>query len=409
MKSAIDIMFEYLRCAIYEPTNAVLDIESLPEEFQDLGRGLHYFVECTMDANTLAKALANGDLNVEIPRQTNELASSLKSLHASLRHLTWQADQIAKGDYSQKISFMGEFSNSFNIMVEQLAERQKKLENEIKITQKKSAALEQGATLLTTLIQYVPQQIFVVEENTRNVLLMNDAAKKEMDKSFDFLTSIMSCKSADGNSDMEQEMEVDYTYDGHLRYFAVKFYSMVWHGSNADIVVVNDISDAKVKMKELEKKAYIDAMTELYNRAYGMITIDKWLAEKKRFALVFVDLDRLKYVNDEYGHDEGDRYIINAGNALKEFSEDCMAFRLGGDEFMLLVPEIDYNEANATMNKLFEKFTKHPYLKNKKYSYSLSFGIVIVDIDNDLSSGDILKIADERMYENKRLKRMQRR
>ena len=408
MKYVSDIIFEYLKNAIYEPDNAVLEIENLPEEFKDMGSGLQYFVECALEANSLAKALARGDLNVGAPSRGNELASSLKSLHASLKHLTWQADQIAKGDYSQKVSFLGEFSDSFNIMVEQLAERQKKLEDEIIITQKKSVALEQGAALLTALIQYVPQQIFVVEENTLKVLLMNDAAKVEMEKFPDSLSNFMSFKPIDGNSDKGQDVEAKYTHNGYDRYFNIKFYSMMWHGSNAEIVVVNDISATKMKMEELENQAYRDVLSGLYNRSYGLLTIDRWLSEKKRFVLIFVDLDKLKYVNDEFGHNEGDMYIINTGSSLKEFSESCVACRLGGDEFMLLVPEIGCDEAKATMDEIYERFINHPYLEGKQFSYSLSFGIVAVDTDNELPVSEILRIADERMYENKRMRKMQR-
>ena len=405
--SVIDTLFKYLENAIYNPTNAVLDIEKLPEEFQDFGSGLQYFVECTMEASAFANALTRGELHVEAPRN-NEIAATLKSLHASLRHLTWQTKQVAKGDYSQRVAFMGEFSDSFNMMVEQLAERQKKLENEIVVIQKKSASLEQSAILLTNLIQHVPQQIFVIEKETFKILLMNDMAKSEVENDPDYLMNFVRQKTNGEISDKEQESEVKYTHNGHDRYFNIKFYSMEWYNSNADILVVNDISATKIKMQDLETQAYRDVMTQLYNRAYGMFMLDNWLVDKKQFVLIFTDLDKLKYVNDEFGHNEGDMYIINASNILKAFSENCVACRLGGDEFMLLVPNIGHDEAHAIMKGIFESFTNHPYLVDKEFSYSMSYGIVAVDIDNELPASAILEMADERMYENKRMKKMQR-
>jgi len=66
-------------------------------------------------------ALANGDLNFELNAK-GILAGALKTLQANLRHLTWQTQQVAKGDFSQRVDFMGEFSTAFNLMVEQLAE-----------------------------------------------------------------------------------------------------------------------------------------------------------------------------------------------------------------------------------------------------------------------------------------------
>ena len=405
MKPVADILYKYLENAIYNPSNAVLDVEKLPEDFQDAASGLQYFVECALEADALAKALERGNLGAKVPDSGNEMASSIKSLYASLKHLTWQTKQIAKGDYSQNVTFMGEFSDSFNMMVEQLAERQKKLEDEVALTQKKSASLEQGVTLLTALIQYVPQQIFVVEENTLNILIMNDAAKNEMDNDPDYLTNLMRYKPCDADPKKGQEIEVTITHGKNVRYFIVKFYSMEWFGSNAEIIVANDVSATRIMMQDLEAQAYRDVMTGLFNRTYGIFVLNRWLAERKRFALIFADLDKLKYVNDEFGHSEGDKYIINAGNTLKTISVDCVACRLGGDEFMMLVPNMVYDEAHSAMMGISEKFANHPYLEDKTFSYNMSFGIVAVDADNELPSSAILEMADERMYENKRAKK----
>ena len=405
---SVDRLFEYIENAIYSPGNAVLDIDKLPDEFQDLGNGLQYFIECVLEANVLAKALAKGDLNVKAPPSDNEMASSLKSLHASLKHLAWQAEQVAKGDYNQRVSFMGEFSESFNTMVTQLAERQKNLENEIIITQQKSASLEQGAALLTALIQYVPQQIFVVEEDSNRILMANDIAKKELEKDPDYIINILRSKPETNSANNEHEAEIKHSHGGQERFFSVKFYTMGWYDSNATIIVASDISAAKIKMEALEAKAYKDVMTQLYNRAWGMYVLDEWLKDKRRFVLIFVDLDKLKYVNDEFGHTEGDIYIINAGNCLKSFSVDCIPCRLGGDEFMLLAPDIGYEEARETMNRIVDEFKNHSHLSDKSFSYSMSVGIVAVGSDNDLSLSSLLDLADARMYADKRSRKAQR-
>ena len=123
MRNAADILFNYLHDVIYSPANAALDVEKLPEEFRDLGSGLRYFAECAIEAKVLAQALSKGNLNVEMPPRDNEIAAPLKALHASLMHLTWQAQQIARGDYDQRVNFMGEFSIAFNAMAQQLNER----------------------------------------------------------------------------------------------------------------------------------------------------------------------------------------------------------------------------------------------------------------------------------------------
>jgi len=118
------IIFTYLRDIIYNPSNATLDIDSLPESFSDVGKGLKYLNSIIIETRTFAKELSAGNLHCPLPSFNNEIAAPLKSLHASLRHLTWQAQQVAKGDYEKRVSFMGDFSIAFNNMIEQLKQRQ---------------------------------------------------------------------------------------------------------------------------------------------------------------------------------------------------------------------------------------------------------------------------------------------
>ena len=395
MDSVADALFNYLRDVLYESASAELDIEKLPEEFRDFARGLKFFAECSMETRALAQALAKGDMSVKLPPPDNEMASPLKSLHSSLMHLTWQTKQVAKGHYEQRVAFMGEFADSFNAMIEQLAERQKKLEDEVALTKKKSAALEQGNHLLAALVDYVPHQIFVIEKATHNILLMNDTAVNEMNGDPEYLEKVIRAK---GDYTASDEHEIRIGSGENSRFLIIKSYLIEWDNSDAEILIINDVSDAK----NLELHAYHDSMTGLYNRTFGMLTLDEWLNEKRRFVLIFADLDSLKYVNDEFGHNEGDAYIISAGQYLSGFAEEALVCRLGGDEFMLLAPDIGYDEAHAAMSRICLDFKNSPYLKDKGFSYSLSFGIAAVEKDNTLPASDILSIADERMYENKR-------
>jgi signal transduction histidine kinase/CheY-like chemotaxis protein len=124
-KPVADILFSYLHDVIYKPSSASLDIESLPKAFGDFGRGLQYIVGAICETRTLAKELALGNLHCPLPPPDNEIASPLKMLHSSLSHLTWQTQQVAKGDYKQRVNFMGDFSLAFNNMIKQLEQRQK--------------------------------------------------------------------------------------------------------------------------------------------------------------------------------------------------------------------------------------------------------------------------------------------
>lgn len=98
--------------------------------------------------------LARGILNIERPGKTNFLAASMKELHSKLNHLTWQAQQIEKGDYEQRIDFMGEFSLAFNSMVVKLDERERRLKEEILIRQRAEKEVRLQNKLVTDSIHY---------------------------------------------------------------------------------------------------------------------------------------------------------------------------------------------------------------------------------------------------------------
>jgi len=409
MSVTSDLLFNYLRDVFFGTQNAKLEIAKLDEDFVMFSKGLMYFAQCFFQYNEFAKALAKGDLSATAPPPENELVAPLKSLHASLKHLTWQTKQVAKGDYNQHVDFMGEFADAFNTMIEQLADRQRKLENEISLSQKHAKALEQSNLLLSKLTHYIPQQIFVVAAEKYEVLLMNDFAKKEIYRDTYYVQKVMdllpSCQDTRGSN----YTEIQLNQDNEERYLSINSYYIEWKEINAVALVINDISDDKKLRRELEDQAYRDSLTHVYNRFYGMLVLSDWVSVKKRFALVFVDLDSLKYVNDEHGHNEGDEYIIRVSNHLRAFSASAELCRIGGDEFMLLIPNADECSARSCMEKISVMIENDEYLDDKNYRYSISYGIVAVDEKNNLSSSSILSMADERMYEHKRARKKERR
>jgi len=408
MSITSEMLFSYLRDVIYDTPNAALDIEKLDEDYVLLGKGLVYFAQCFSQCSRFADALGKGDLSVSPPPPENELAAPLKSLHASLRHLSWQSQQVAKGDYKQRVDFMGDFSGAFNTMVEQLADRQSKLENEIELSQKKAKALEQSNQLLSNVMQYILQQIFVISKNAYEVLLMNNLATREIENDPAYLNIIMSALTEHIDQQSGYTTEIPYKYGSVERYLSVSSYHIEWTNVNAIALLIKDVSVEKKQIKELEDRAYRDALTQVFNRFYGMLTLDEWIHNRKRFSLIFVDLDNLKFVNDKYGHNEGDTYIVNVANYLSTFSEDAIVCRVGGDEFMLLAPDIGIEQSNDRMNELQDTIQSDDYLEGKDFYYSVSFGIVSVDEDNNLQPSSVLSLADERMYEHKRARKKER-
>ena len=97
------------------------DLSTLPDE--ELQETLEAILADIAATQQFAQAMARGDLSQDLP-VTGRSAGCLKALQANLRHLTWQAGQIAGGDLSQRVHFMGDFSDSFNAMVEHLIEEE---------------------------------------------------------------------------------------------------------------------------------------------------------------------------------------------------------------------------------------------------------------------------------------------
>ncbi|MCL2415634.1 MAG: diguanylate cyclase [Defluviitaleaceae bacterium] len=410
MNKTPEKLFAYLRDVIYAPSKAVLDVNSLGEEYIKLGKGIQYLAKCLFECNDFAQSIARGDLSVNPPSPQNELAAPLKSLHLSLRHLTWQSQQVAKGDYRQRVDFMGDFAGAFNVMVSQLAERQEKLEAEIELNKKRATALSESNQLLMNITQHIPQQIFVLDIDTMEILLMNDMAKMELGKNPRFLERLLPfLVHKESTDDIDHHTEVQMNQNGKDMYLAIDFYLIDWNRRNAIAMLIQDVSAEKTQIQELEYRAYRDSMSGLFNRFYGMNALSEWLVAKKPFYLAYMDLDNLKHINDVFGHSEGDMYIKNvAGKMLTGFPDETVVCRIGGDEFMLLIPTMNYDDLITMLKAVQETIRTHEYLDDKEYEYFASFGVVSVKEENTLGMDELLALADERMYEQKRERKRSR-
>lgn len=114
----------------------------------------------------MAKAISKGNLDTPLPPADNEIAASIKDLHAALKHLTWQTQQVAKGDYQQRVDFMGDFTEAFNAMVEQLEQQRSALLKEIESRRIENEVLLQNKSLYELLIGQIMQWTIVVDADT---------------------------------------------------------------------------------------------------------------------------------------------------------------------------------------------------------------------------------------------------
>ena len=163
--------------------------------------------------------------------------------------------------------------------------------------------------------------------------------------------------------------------------------------------------------EELLALSLTDELTGLYNRRRFFILAEQYLKvairEKKRAFLLFIDMDDLKWINDHYGHNEGDQALIALANILKKtFRESDIVARIGGDEFVALVESTD-EASKILITRLYENIRDYNAKVSQDYKLSVSVGAAQFDPEYPISIDRLLSKADALMYAQKRKKREQ--
>jgi diguanylate cyclase (GGDEF)-like protein len=159
------------------------------------------------------------------------------------------------------------------------------------------------------------------------------------------------------------------------------------------------------EFKKLQINAATDALTGLYNRRLFDEYCDKELNRAKRYgqqlAVVILDLHKLKEVNDRYGHLQGDHVLQIAATTLrKTLRASDFAFRIGGDEFALLLPQTDPEQAVTLCRRVRAQYESELRPLKLDVGVTLDFGAAVHPQDGDQKS-DLLGLADKRLYELK--------
>lgn len=157
--------------------------------------------------------------------------------------------------------------------------------------------------------------------------------------------------------------------------------------------------------EELERLYIRDSLTGLYNRmAYSRIAeplFEKCKEENRELAILFADVDRLKYINDNFGHDAGNVAIKNLALAISYCTpEGTVAIRYGGDEFVILIPDTDVEAVTEMLEKIDIMVQKTSEAFNVGFTITASIGYTIVD-NYEEGLNEYINKADEAMYKNK--------
>ncbi|GAX89032.1 bifunctional diguanylate cyclase/phosphodiesterase [Effusibacillus lacus] len=180
--------------------------------------------------------------------------------------------------------------------------------------------------------------------------------------------------------------------------------------SNLINVTTEELQKTNEMLRENEERyrsqAYYDALTGLPNRTQFMKTFSETLLEAKqeggKVALMFVDLDRFKNINDTLGHSVGDQLLCDVAERLKQcLGEKDIVSRLAGDEFTVILPEISsIQEIEAVARRIIEAISEPFNVKGYELYITTSIGISIFPVDGDTIE-TLLKYADIAMYKAK--------
>ena len=160
----------------------------------------------------------------------------------------------------------------------------------------------------------------------------------------------------------------------------------------------------------LNKRAYVDALTSVRNKGAYTSYIEEMGArlsddggQETSFAIGVFDCDNLKQINDRYGHEKGDIYLKTASRLICRVFQHSPVFRIGGDEFSVILRNDDYQNREALVQRFNEGMAEiSASAKHEWEQVHVAMGIAVYDPQKDRSINDVIRRADEIMYENKR-------
>jgi len=163
--------------------------------------------------------------------------------------------------------------------------------------------------------------------------------------------------------------------------------------------IYRDITERKKREEKIEYLSYKDQLTDLYNRRFFEEEMKRLDTQRKLpISIIMADLNGLKIINDSYGHEKGDEILKRTAKILKNSirKEDVLA-RQGGDEFAILLPQTQKDEAQEVINRIKRKTDK---TRDEVIPISIALGVATKE-NKEQNIDNILKKADDNMYQNK--------
>lgn len=400
MEHSMNILIDYLHDILNQPETASLHPEDLSPDFRELGENLTLLADMILQLKndlhrqTEAVEMENQVLMDNI-QAMDEISWSLEQTNQELRSNLALVNALT--DYTHNMIFVYSVDTGQEVHKNQPAHWFQK------------AHAQTASQLIQHLVDKQPEIHQQIEQQSRQCR-SSQAQEETMQSSESSPKPAEPSPENQGPADHHQNsltwnMALDGP-DGADVFYQVESFLIPWFQSiagdsrdakkQAIVHIVIDETERQRRQNLIYRFAYVDPLTNLNNRRYAIEKMEQWLAEGTAFTLSFVDVDYLKYCNDTFGHEEGDRYLIECSEALKTVGGEVC--RVGGDEFFVLCADISPDRQDRKLEALrqtllADRSSGHP----KCFSYASS----LIPVHPEAPLETYIRDTDTKMYQYK--------
>ncbi|OPX54531.1 PAS domain S-box-containing protein/diguanylate cyclase (GGDEF) domain-containing protein [Oceanospirillum multiglobuliferum] len=408
----------------------------------EFARHLHEMIEAM-------KALANGNINIKRPRawyntlELEQLSDAINCFQTSLKQLDQSQQKIAQQnqqlneEISQKVNAEAELTNALDALqlsndalegrVQERTARLAKMNEDLLLEIDQRSKAEKQLQLFKMAVFNTSEAVIITDSNARilevnpaycritgfnrqEVLGQNPNITRSDRHPASFYQEMWQSLSKNGQWSGEiwdrrkngevfpKWLTINAVQSGLAREFDENYTFYVG--------VFMDISSMKQAEQQLEKLAYYDPLTNLPNRVLFHDRLEQELrtaaSEHSRFGLLYLDLDRFKYVNDTLGHSVGDQLLVEVGRRIKScIREPDTVARISGDEFTIIIRSVhEIHDLETVAGKIIEQIEQAVIIGEREVYVGASIGISLYP-EHGSSSETLKKHADIAMYQAK--------
>lgn len=263
-------------------------------------------------------------------------------------------------------------------------------------------SLSSSFASLEAILKNIGCGIFVEDLQTKDILFRNEMYGHKISKELEARPLPL-----DETGHMKTAKFEEISIPSARRWFDMRYAEILWvDGKSVALCTAHEVTDKKIYQQKIEHSANSDFLTGLYNRMRCeedlKIAIHESVVDQGEGAVLFIDLDDFKHINDGLGHQYGDVLLKAISSSLRKIPGICSnCYRMGGDEFIILVTNKNYEFFEEIIAGVIDLFSKPWILKGAEYYCTMSMGVVRFPTDG-ITVEDIIRKADIALLEAKK-------